>query len=109
MGYGTVITPKVIVGSGAYQAIDSAVGGSKVRTVNLRATLNTGTATVMAIWRLNNGTTTIDLCLLGFPVTYQDTGAAPDLERLLPIPAGWYLEVKGTGITFTQTGFEDDA
>lgn len=110
MSTGTILTPAVVTGTTSYQQIGATVPTSKVRSYTLRAT-NITTADAYANVRINNGTTQ-GRRAINYPVTYQQSGAAPDLEANILLPAGWYLEVSASAasaIEFTLTGVEDDA
>lgn len=86
------------------------VTGSKVRRYDVRAT-NVGAADAYVNLVLTDGTTVINRAK-NFPVPYQTSGSAPDLENGLVVPTGWKLRASASAssvVEISVTQIEDDA
>lgn len=106
----TILTPASVVCTTSLADLFSNVATGKVRKINVRAA-NVGAAAANLDLTLYNGTTTVYRCK-NYPVGYNDTTAAPDVESGLVIPAGWRIQVKasaGSNIEVSYDGVEADA
>lgn len=89
----------------------TAVTGSKVRRLDIRAANVHGSADANISWELYNGSTSITRGK-NFPVPFNTAGSAPDLETGLVVPTGWSVRIQASAASAVEVSVawvEDDA
>lgn len=105
----TILTPVTAVCTTSFADITVAPATGKVRKLDIRAA-NVGAADATVSLTITDGTTTINR-LATYPVPFNSSGSAPDLELGLMLPAGWKARAKasaGSTIEVSVTGIEAD-
>lgn len=106
----TVLAPIKLALTGTPQDLTPLTPVGKVRSYDVRFA-NVGSANSFADVILTDGTVVITRAK-EYPVPYRQAGSAPDVERLLVVPAGWKLQAKAAAslqVEASVTGVEADA
>lgn len=90
----SVLTPVTVALTTTLQDLTVSTPASKVRAYAVRFA-NVGAADAYGDLVMTDGTTVINRAK-NFPVLYQSSGSAPDMEERIVVPAGWKLRAKAS-------------